>query len=213
MDRPGWTRRAGTVEPRSRARCWRGHGTRISAGVALAIIAAWVAASANAATPSARAARTISITELGRLHLTSHHGFTLNEEGKALGTIPGTIYIHLHVTSTNHVSAEVNIYPHGGSVTGYASAGYHPSGGTATFSGTMNVTRGTGGWNGAHGNGLTFTGTEGGEVIIFGPASSSGAGKEGPPGPEGPPGREGPAGPTGGMGPSGPQSSAVKSLK
>lgn len=83
-ERPGWTRRAATVAPGSRARCWRGHGTRISAGVALAIIAAWVATSANAATPSARAARTISITELGKLHLTSHHGFTLNEEGKAL---------------------------------------------------------------------------------------------------------------------------------
>ena len=141
-----------------RARCRGGTaGTRISAGAASRSPPGL--RPPNAATPSARAARTISITELGKLHLTSHHGFTLNEEGKALGTIAGTIYIHLHVTSTNHVSAEVNIYPHGGSVTGYASAGYHPSGGTATFSGTMNVTRGTGSWNGAHGNGLNFTGT------------------------------------------------------
>jgi hypothetical protein len=116
-------------------------------------------AAATSAAATARAARTISITELGRLHLTSHHGFTLNEEGKALGTIAGTIYIHLHVTSTNHVSAEVNIYPHGGSVTGQASASYQPSGGTATFNGTMNVTRGTGSWNAAHGSGLKFTGT------------------------------------------------------
>ena len=67
--------------------------------------------------------------------------------------------------------------------------------------------------SGHEGDVYASAGAEGGEVIIFGPASSSGAGKEGPPGPEGPPGREGPAGPTGGMGPSGPQSFAVKSLK
>lgn len=107
----------------------------------------------------AASARTMSITELGKLHLTSHHGFTLNEEGQALGSIAGKIFIHLHVASTNHVTAEVSIYPRGGSVTGYASASYHPSGGVATFSGTMSVARGTGTYNGAHGSGLSFTGT------------------------------------------------------
>ncbi len=105
------------------------------------------------------AARTISMTELGRLHLTSHHGVTLNEEGQVLGTIPGKIYIHLYVTSANHVTAEVNIYPHGGSVTGYVTASYKPLGGTATFSGTMAVTRGTGTYEGAHGGGVRFSGT------------------------------------------------------
>ena len=159
IERPGWAGQSGTTAAGRSVRRARRHGARIAAGAAIAITAGVIAASSNAATPTARTARTVSITDLGKLHLTSHHGFTLNEEGKALGTIAGTIYIHLHVTSTNHVSAEVSIYPHGGSVTGYASAGYHPSGGTATFSGTMNVARGTGTWNGAHGSGLKFTGT------------------------------------------------------
>ena len=108
---------------------------------------------------SGAAAQTISITELGRLHLTSRHGVTLNEEGLALGSIAGKIYIHLHVTSTNHVTAEVSIYPHGGSVTGYATARYGSPGGAATFSGTMSVARGTGTYVGAHGSGLRFDGT------------------------------------------------------
>jgi hypothetical protein len=93
------------------------------------------------------------------LRLTSHHGFTLNEQGSASGTISGTIYIHLHVVSTNHVTAEVSIYPRGGSLTGYASASYHPSGAVASFNGTMSIARGSGRYSHAHGSGLSFTGT------------------------------------------------------
>jgi len=107
----------------------------------------------------ASVARTISLSDSGRLHLTSHHGFTLNEQGSASGTVSGTIYIHLNVVSTNRVTAEINIYPHGGSVTGYASASYHPAGADANFSGTMNIERGSGSYNGAHGSGLSFSGT------------------------------------------------------
>jgi hypothetical protein len=117
------------------------------------------AAAAPAMAPRGIAARTFSLNDTGRLHLTSHHGFTLNEQGSASGTISGTIYIHLHVVSTNHVSAEVNIYPSGGSLTGYASASYHPSGGLASFNGTMSIARGTGRYSHAHGSGLSFTGT------------------------------------------------------
>jgi hypothetical protein len=129
---------------------------------ALALSAVGLAAlvgplAAGAATASA--AGTVSLNDSGRLHLASHHGFTLNEQGLASGTISGTIYIHLNVVSTNRVTAEVNIYPSGGSVTGSASASYHPSGGVASFSGTMSVTRGTGRYSGAHGSGLSFTGT------------------------------------------------------
>jgi hypothetical protein len=114
---------------------------------------------AAAAGPGATSARTIRLNDSGRLHLTSHHGFTLNERGSATGTIRGPIYIHLHITSTNHVTAEINVYPSNGSLTGYASASYRSAGATATFSGTMTVTRGTGVYRHAHGSGLSFTGT------------------------------------------------------
>ncbi|HEY2570870.1 MAG TPA: autotransporter [Solirubrobacteraceae bacterium] len=105
------------------------------------------------------AARTISLNDSGHLRLTSKHSFTLNEQGNANGTVSGTIYIHLTIVSVNHVTAEVNIYPSGGSLTGHASASYHPSGAYATFSGTMSITRGTGRYAHARGSGLSFTGT------------------------------------------------------
>jgi hypothetical protein len=107
----------------------------------------------------AHAARTATLNESGRLHLTSHHGFTLNEQGTATGTIAGKIYIHLNIVATNRVTAEVNIYPRNGSITGAAQASYRVSGPTASFSGSLSVRRGTGTYGHAHGSGLKFTGT------------------------------------------------------
>jgi hypothetical protein len=120
---------------------------------------ALLACSTVSAFPVARSARTITLSDTASLHLTSHHGFTLNETGTATGTISGRIYIHLTVTSTNRVSAEVNLYPNGGSITGYATASYRPAGAVATFNGTMRVVRGSGRYNHASGSGLSFSGT------------------------------------------------------
>jgi hypothetical protein len=107
----------------------------------------------------ARAARTISLNESGSLTCTSKHGFTLNERGPAEGTVTGTLYVHLNIVSTSRVTAEVNIYPNGGSISGSASASYHRGSSTAEFSGTMAVSRGTGSFADARGSGLRFTGT------------------------------------------------------
>jgi hypothetical protein len=113
----------------------------------------------SAAPAKAVAARTITLNESGQLHRTSHSGLKLNEQGSASGTIRGTIYIHLDVVSPNRVTAEVNIYPSGGSLTGSGSADYRVDGGTASFSGTMSIDRGSGSYAGAHGSGLSFSGT------------------------------------------------------
>jgi hypothetical protein len=132
----------------------------LSAVVALAaFVAVALAGPTSSRAATGRAAGDLSLSDTGHLHLTSHHSFTLNEVGSASGTISGTIYIHLSVVSTNRVTAEVSLYPSGGSLTGYASASYRSSGGVASFSGTMSVTRGTGRYDHAHGSGLSFTGT------------------------------------------------------
>lgn len=130
----------------------------LSAGL-LAAVGVLGATGASAGSPSATAAGTVNLNESGSLHLTSHHGLTLNEQGTASGTIHGSIYIHLNVSSTNRVTAEVSIYPHGGSLTGYGSANYRVVGSTATFSGTLSITRGTGSYSRARASGLKFTGT------------------------------------------------------
>jgi hypothetical protein len=132
---------------------------RAMLGCALAVLAILGAATAEGRRPTALTARTVSINESGRLHLTSKHGFTLNEEGSTTGTIRGTIYIHLHLLSSSLVTAEVNIYPSGGSISGAGSASYHVNGGYASFSGSLSVSRGSGSYSRAHASRLRFTGT------------------------------------------------------
>jgi hypothetical protein len=107
----------------------------------------------------ARDASTYSLSDSAHLRLTSHRGLTLNEQGTASGTIAGPIYIHLKVASTNRVTAEVSLYPSGSSITGEASASYRPSGGVATFTGTMSIVRGTGRYDHASGSAISFTGS------------------------------------------------------
>ncbi len=157
------TRKIGsdTLRRSSRARAALAAGM-MSAGVfaGVATLGTGVSSAARSiGSRSAHAARTISLNESGQLHRTSHSGLKLNEQGSASGTIKGTIYIHLDVVSPSRVTAEVSIYPSGGSLTGSGSADYRVNGGTASFNGTLTIDRGTGSYAGAHGSGLSFSGT------------------------------------------------------
>jgi hypothetical protein len=117
------------------------------------------ASGARAHLALARAARTVFLSETGRLHLTSKQNFTLNESGLGTGTARGTIYVHLTAVSTSRVTAQINIYPRGGSISGHGAASYRRLGATAEFSGTMSIDRGTGSFARIHGTGLSFSGT------------------------------------------------------
>jgi hypothetical protein len=136
----------------------------IAGGLSAALLAAVGVFGAGASGASqghatAVAARTVNLNESGKLRLTSSHGLKLNEQGTASGTIKGSIYIHLNVSSTNRVTAEVSIYPKNGSLTGNGSANYRVVGSAATFSGTLSINRGTGAYSHARASGLRFTGT------------------------------------------------------
>lgn len=152
----------GAMQPRAALRrrraCLRSLPA-VASFVLAALLAGVLILPLAASAARAHTAGTLMLNENGHLRLASHHSFTLNEQGSTSGTISGTIYIHLNVVSTNRVTAEVNIYPSGGSLSGYASASYHPAGGIATFNGTMSVARGTGRYDGARGSGLSFSGT------------------------------------------------------
>jgi hypothetical protein len=138
-------------------------GGGLSAGALAALVCLYSGATATAneqpTFPPAHASRTISLNETGHLRLTSKHNFTLNEQGSASGTASGTIYVHLTAVSNTRVTAEVNIYPKGGSITGYGTASYHKMPGAASFSGSMSINRGTGTYAHIHGSGLSFSGT------------------------------------------------------
>jgi hypothetical protein len=107
----------------------------------------------------ASGARVLSLDENGSLHLTSKNGFTLNEQGLASGTVRGKIYVHLSIVSSRRVTAELNIYPSGGSITAQGSASYHKERTRASFSGSIAIERGTGSYAHARGSGLSFSGT------------------------------------------------------
>jgi len=134
----------------------------VAATVSLAVSSASGALSVSdtqAHTAAASGARVISLNENGSLHLTSRHGFTLNEQGLASGTVKGTIYVHLSIVSSSRVTAELNIYPRGGSLTAHGNASYRKQSTLARFSGTMSIERGTGSYAHARGSGLSFSGT------------------------------------------------------
>jgi hypothetical protein len=114
---------------------------------------------AGASGSTASAARTITLKDVGHLHKTSSKGFNLYESGSATGTVAGTISLHLDVVSTNRVTAELSVSPRGSSLSGTASGSYRNNGATASFSGTLSITHGTGSYAHAHGSGISFSGT------------------------------------------------------
>jgi hypothetical protein len=135
---------------------------RIGSSRKLALLASTAACTgmlALLAAPTSLAAKTFSLNENGELHLTSKQGFTLNEQGPSSGTVSGTLYVHLKIVSSTRVTAEISLYPHGGSITCSGSAGYKREGSTANFSGGLSIDRGTGSYAKAHGSGLNFSGT------------------------------------------------------
>lgn len=107
----------------------------------------------------AHEARTLNLTENANLHLNNKHGLTLKESGNAKGTLSGPLYLQLNVTSTRSVTATVQVYPSGGSLTGSATANYRVNGATASFSGHLTITKGSGKYARAKGSGLSFSGT------------------------------------------------------
>lgn len=139
------------------------HGALAAALAYLVILSSIAPAAARPAHVSSGAiahpARTVSLNESGNLHLTSRHGFTLNEQGSGTGTISSTIYVHLKIVSTSRVTAEINIYLDGGSISGRGAAAYRREGAKGNFSGSLAIDRGTGSYAHAQGSGLSFSGT------------------------------------------------------
>lgn len=151
----------------------RDHSTR---GTATALCAALVAAScllaavqstyahARALTPpapayapayalpvSAHAAHVLKASDTAHLHYVSASGSLLFDEGRATGTLPGSMRVHLNLGTT--FTGNFTIYASGGTIEGHGSATPHGSGTYESFAGTLTVTRGTGRYVHAHGRG------------------------------------------------------------
>ena len=145
--------------PRASARLRISSAALALGAVATATATVFGAGAAGAASPHARIARSVNLNDSASLHLENKHGIELKEGGTAKGNLPGPLYLQLKVTSTRGVSAKVEVYPGKSSISGSATASYHVSGSTAAFSGTMEVTKGSGTYSKAKASALKFSGT------------------------------------------------------
>jgi hypothetical protein len=127
---------------------------------ALAVAAVAGTGAAGAAGPHAKAANSLSLNDSANLRLDNHKGVELKEHGRAKGDLPGEIYIQLRLASSRYVTAKITVYASGGSVNASASATYRVvTSSSASFSGSLNITGGSGRYGKAKGSHLSFTGT------------------------------------------------------
>ena len=121
--------------------------------VALAGGLCWIAvAQAASAQSAARTAHTLNVTDEAHLHVVHTDGELLEEEGRATGALPGTIYVRFQIGSS--VSGSFTIYSYsGGSITGHSSAKLRSTGTYASFGGSVSVSHGTGRYTYVHGHG------------------------------------------------------------
>jgi hypothetical protein len=127
---------------------------------ALATAATFGPGAAGAAAPSAKAASTLNLSDSANLVQNNKKGTELKESGTAKGNLPGKIYIQLKVANTHNVTAKIQVYPNsGGSLSASASASYRVvTSSSASFSGTLNITGGSGRYAKAKGTKLSFSG-------------------------------------------------------
>jgi hypothetical protein len=121
----------------------------LASAAAAALTTGSAAASGVGRPPTARAAHALKATDTAKLHYVSAAGSELIEQGKAVGTIPGTMHAQVEVGAT--ISGNFTISTRGGSIKGHGVASPHGGGIYESFAGTVTVTGGTGRFAHAHG--------------------------------------------------------------
>jgi hypothetical protein len=124
----------------------RPHGLRSTPTILAAFIAFGAIlsyASADAKGPAhAWAAHVLSGNDNATLHLVHADGSTLYEEGRASGSLPGTVHAWLHIGAT--FTGRFVFYTRAGAIMGHGSAKSHPGRYPyESFSGTAEITGGT----------------------------------------------------------------------
>jgi hypothetical protein len=113
---------------------------------------AWSAAYASKAPPAAHAAHALNATDTAYLEYIQSRssGSQVYEVGKAYGTIPGKMRVHLN---TENYSGSFTIETHAGNINGHGSATPNEQEGSnyVSFRGSLVVKGGTGRYAHAHG--------------------------------------------------------------
>jgi hypothetical protein len=125
--------------------------------IAAATLAALWATAGVRAQQTATAASSISVKDEGYLRLVKSSGALLIDEGKAHGTIPGTVKIHFVYNGNPIVSAQITIYGRAGSIRAQASGRLSsPTSASPSFGGTLTIDGGSGRYAHARGAGHLY---------------------------------------------------------
>jgi hypothetical protein len=128
----------------------------IGAGLATSVCLAMTATAA--AGTHGKTARVLLVKDTAGLHTANPNSTSsaLVEEGRAIGTLPGTVRARLAV-GVSVVSVRFTISLHGGSISGQATAKLNPGKGEyASFKGALSVTGGSGRYAHAVGSGQVY---------------------------------------------------------
>ncbi len=99
--------------------------------------------------PAAHAARSLRATDTAKLRYVSAAGSELLEQGKATGTLPGSMRALVEIGAT--ISGSFTFYLRDGTLKGHGVATPHGAGVYESFAGTVTITGGTGRFVHAHG--------------------------------------------------------------
>jgi hypothetical protein len=122
----------------------------LASALAAALTTGSAAARAIGHSPAAHAAHALKATDTAKLRYVSAAGSELLEQGKATGTIPGSMRAQVEIGAT--ISGNFTIYTRGGSIKGHGVATPHGGGIYESFAGSVVVTGGTGRFVHAHGH-------------------------------------------------------------
>lgn len=126
-----------------------------AAGLTTALLAALaMLASPAAHAASSSHARTLRATDSATLHYVSSTVSVFYETGRATGTLPGWMRVHMRLG--NKFSGRYVIETKGGSIRGSGAATAHGRGTIESFAGTITVTGGSGRFRHAHGHARVY---------------------------------------------------------
>lgn len=124
--------------------------TRAAAGLLLVALTAATAA-------AAAAAPVLNVRDEGKLKFITSEGSEIIDQGKATGTVPGTVKVYFFYDGNPNVSAKFTIQGSAGSISGKAKGTLSsPNSREPSFRGKFSVTGGTRRYAHIHGDGELF---------------------------------------------------------
>jgi hypothetical protein len=125
--------------------------------VVAAALGTAIACAPSAGGATARAARSVTVHDEAHLHLIRSSGSLLIDEGRAAGTLPGTVLLQFTYDGSPTVGARFTIRGAGWAIQARGQSKLsNPTSPSPSFSGSLTITGGSGRYAHAHGSGELY---------------------------------------------------------